>query len=55
MYSASTVIREIAICKELRQNIGQLAYMMTIPVRDMAFSASLASGFDQSPANYAYT
>ena len=38
MYSASTVLSAISICRELRQNMGQLAYTITIPVHDMTFS-----------------
>ena len=40
MYSASAVLRAISVYRELRQNMGQLAYMITIPVRDMTLSAS---------------
>ena len=43
MYFASTVLGAITICKELRQEVGQLVYMITIPVLDMKLSASLAS------------
>ena len=38
MYSASEVLEYISVCKVLRQNIGQLAYMMTIPVLDNTLS-----------------
>ena len=30
MYSASAVLSAIFVCRELRQNMGQLAYMITI-------------------------
>ena len=54
-YSAAVVFRAIPICKELRQNIGQLAYMITIPVCDTALSASLASACYHPPEKYAST
>ena len=55
IYCASVVLREISVSKELRQNIGLLAYMMTIPVRDMIFPFLLASSCDQPPSNSAST
>ena len=42
MYSASAVLSAIYVCRELRQNMGQLAYMITIPVCDMTLSVSSA-------------
>ena len=39
MYSDSAIIREISIRKELRQKIGQLEYIMTIPVHDITLSS----------------
>ena len=39
VYSASAVLSTISVCRELRQNIGQIAYMITILVRDMTLSA----------------
>ena len=55
MYSASAVLRAIYVCNELRQYMGQFAYMMTISVRDITFSASLDSACFQPPAKYAST
>ena len=53
MYFASAVLRAISVCNELRQYMGQFAYMMTMPVRDIKFSASLESAYCQSPAKSA--
>ena len=55
MYSASAVLRAISVCRELRQNMGQLAYMITIPVRDMTVSASSAFFSCHPPAKSAST
>ena len=38
MYSSSAVLGAISVCRELRQNMGQLAYMITIPVCGMMLS-----------------
>ena len=35
MYYDSALLKKNSVCKELRQNIGQLAYMMTIPFCNM--------------------
>ena len=45
IYSASVVLREISVCNELSQYMGQFTYTMTIPVRDITFLASLESAY----------
>ena len=55
MYSGSAVLSAISVCRELRQNMGQLAYMITIPVRDMTLSASSAFAYFHPPAKSAST
>ena len=50
MYSASVVLSAISVCRELRQNIEQLAYMITIPVLNMTLSASSAFASCHPPA-----
>ena len=55
MYAASAVLSEIFVCRELRQNMGQLAYMITIPVRDMKLSVSSAFASYHPPAKSAST
>ena len=55
MYSASAAIREIFVCRELCQNMWQLAYMITIPVCDMTFSASSAFASFHPPVKSAST
>ena len=54
IYSTSTLLWVIYVCKELRQKIGKLAYIMTIPACDMKLSASLESDFDQPTEKSAY-
>ena len=55
MYSAPTVHRAISVCKCMHENIGQLAYMMTIQFRDMLLSQLLLSAFNQPPAKSEFT
>ena len=55
MYSASDVLSAIYVCRELSQNIGQLAYIIIIPVRDMTLPASSALASCHPPANSAST
>ena len=55
MYSASAVLRAISVCRELRQNMVQLAYMITIPVRDMKLSALSAFASWYPPTKLAST
>ena len=55
MYSASAVLSAIFFCRELRQNMGQLAYIITIPVRDMTLSALSAFASYHPPAKSAST
>ena len=43
MYSNSAALKAISVCKVLRQNIGQLAYMMIISVLDKTLSGSCDS------------
>ena len=55
MYSASEVLRAVSVCNDLCQYMGQFAYMMTIPVRDITFSELLESAWCQPPAKSAST
>ena len=55
IYLASAVLRAITVCRKLRQNVGQLAYTITIPVRDMTLSASSALASCHPPAKSAST
>ena len=53
MYSAPAVLRAIFVCNEMREYMGQFAYMMTIPVHNITFSASLECACCQPTSKYA--
>ena len=43
IYYSSVVIKAISVCNLLHHITGNPTYIITYPIRDMAFSASLAS------------
>ena len=50
IYSASVVIKPISVCNLLHHNTGHPAYVITYTIRDMEFSALLASSWAHPPA-----
>ena len=55
MYYVSATLKDISICNVQHQNMGQLAYLTTIPVCDKTWSALSESACCQPPAKSAST
>ena len=55
IYSTSDVLREISVCNLLHHPTGKPEYLIMYPVRDIKFSGSSGSAYDQQPAKYTST